>query len=233
MNNNPNDVKQAFAERLHKAMDKNDYPKRGRARVLSQKFGISDKGAGKWLNGDAIPETSKIPMLANFLDVTTEWLLSGKHGSSSKNEDSQGNVIFTDKLLRRIPVLDFVQAGKFREVIYDGSNVLGYTYSDYEGCKPEDIFSVQISGNSMNPRFFENDNIVVDPNLIPQPGDYVVAENGDYEVTFKKYKVTGYDEYGRDIFELVPLNPDFGVLSSTKNNLRIIGVVVRYVQNLR
>jgi len=71
-------VKEEFAKRLHDAMDKKGYPVRGRARVLSKEFHISDKGAGKWLNGEAIPETSKIPILARFLDTTSEWLLSGE-----------------------------------------------------------------------------------------------------------------------------------------------------------
>ncbi len=69
-------VKEDFAKRLHKAMDSKGYPRRGRARILSKEFNISDKGAGKWLNGEAIPETSKIPLLAAFLDINAEWLLS-------------------------------------------------------------------------------------------------------------------------------------------------------------
>lgn len=69
-------VKEDFAKRLHEAMDAKDYPLRGRARILSKEFNISDKGAGKWLNGEAIPETSKIPLLAAFLDINAEWLLS-------------------------------------------------------------------------------------------------------------------------------------------------------------
>ncbi|MFL9510762.1 hypothetical protein ACKEN5_16665 [Acinetobacter baumannii] len=70
-------VKQEFAKRLHKALDAAGYPVRGRARILSREFNISDKGASKWLNGDAIPETSKIPHLAKFLKVNAEWLLTG------------------------------------------------------------------------------------------------------------------------------------------------------------
>lgn len=77
MNNKTDQVKEDFAKRLHEAMDMENYPLRGRARILSKEFGISDKGAGKWLNGDAIPETSKIPLLADFLNVSSEWLLSG------------------------------------------------------------------------------------------------------------------------------------------------------------
>lgn len=78
-------VKEEFAKRLHNAMDKKGYPLRGRARVLSKEFHISDKGAGKWLNGESIPETSKIPHLANFLKVNAEWLLTGKETTAPKN----------------------------------------------------------------------------------------------------------------------------------------------------
>lgn len=81
-------VKEEFAKRLHDAMDKKGYPVRGRARVLSKEFQISDKGAGKWLNGDAIPETSKIPVLASFLDVNAEWLLNGNTPESTPNTET-------------------------------------------------------------------------------------------------------------------------------------------------
>lgn len=84
-------VKEDFARRLHKAMDKKGYPQRGRARILSKKFDISDKGAGKWLNGDAIPETSKIPLLAEFLDINSEWLLSGTGEMSIQTSPSDKN----------------------------------------------------------------------------------------------------------------------------------------------
>lgn len=80
-------VKEEFAKRLHDAMDKKGYPVRGRARVLSKEFQISDKGAGKWLNGDAIPETSKIPVLAAFLGVNAEWLLNGNSHASTPNTE--------------------------------------------------------------------------------------------------------------------------------------------------
>lgn len=70
-------VKEEFAKRLHQGMDSEGYPIRGRARILSRQFSISDKGASKWLNGDAIPETSKIPLIAEFLKINSEWLLSG------------------------------------------------------------------------------------------------------------------------------------------------------------
>jgi transcriptional regulator with XRE-family HTH domain len=77
MKNELEKVKEEFAGRLNLAMDEKGYPVRGRARVLSKEFSVSDKGAGKWINGEAIPETSKIPLIAAFLGINTEWLLSG------------------------------------------------------------------------------------------------------------------------------------------------------------
>jgi len=56
----------------------------------------------------------------------------------------------------------------------------------------------------------------------------VIAQNGSYEATFKKYRVIGYDEYGREEFELVPLNPDYPTLSSRDHKISIIGVMVRH-----
>ncbi|MDH0562872.1 hypothetical protein [Acinetobacter courvalinii] len=87
MNSQVDKVKDEFAKRLHKAMDMAGYPVRGRARILSQKFQISDKGAGKWLNGEAIPETSKIPLLSVFLGISSEWLLTGLGEMTIQNTD--------------------------------------------------------------------------------------------------------------------------------------------------
>lgn len=80
-------IKEQFAQRINQAMDNQNYPIRGRARVLSKEFGVSDKGAGKWLKGEAIPETSKIPLLAEFLGVTAEWLLNGSENSGKTASD--------------------------------------------------------------------------------------------------------------------------------------------------
>lgn len=145
----------------------------------------------------------------------------------------KNNALFETNTLRKIPVLDFVQAGSWREVVYDGINPMGWTYTSYQGINPDEIFSVTVSGLSMSPRFNPNDELVVDPNLSPQPGDFVVACNNDYDVTFKKYRVTGYDENGREQFQLVPLNQDFATLDSKLNNIRIIGIVVSHIQNFR
>lgn len=181
-------------------------------------------------------KTAFLTEIAKELNVDVYWLQTGNGSPSqidSKKKSEFNNALLTEKKLRRIPVLDFVQAGSWREVIYDGISPASYTYSDYEGIKPDDIFCVIVDGLSMSPRFMPRDQLLIDPNLAAQPGDFVIAQNGNYEVTFKKYRVTGYDEEGREQFELVPINSDFAPMDSRTHNISIIGVVVSHIQNFR
>lgn len=204
---------------------------------LAKVVGVSAPAITEWEKDGYLPKAESVDAMAKFFNVSSQFILKGIDNPSVKDYSheitEESNVSYTGKLLRRIPVLDFVQAGAWREVVYDGLNPMGHTYTDYEGSQPSDIFSVTVDGLSMSPRFMPNDQLIIDPNLAPQPGDFVIAQNGDYEVTFKKYRVTGYDELGREHFQLMPLNPDFAPLDSKVNNIRIIGVVVSHIQNFR
>jgi SOS-response transcriptional repressor LexA len=151
--------------------------------------------------------------------------------SQATPESSFSNVRIDTSPLRKIPVLDFVQAGLFHDVGYDGLNPKSETYTTYQNAKPECVFSLEVSGLSMTPEFNPGDKLVVDASLPPYPGCFVIAQNGSHEATFKKYRAIGYDEHGRETFELVPLNPDFPTLNSTQQEIRIIGVVVEHLRS--
>lgn len=140
------------------------------------------------------------------------------------------NVRLIDTPIRKIPLLDFVQAGQFHECGYDGINGLGESYTTYQNSKPECVFSLAVAGLSMSPDFMPGDKLVIDASKTPYPGCFVIAQNGIHEATFKKYRAVGYDEHGRETFELVPLNPDFPSMDSTKQEIRIIGVVVEHLR---
>lgn len=154
-----------------------------------------------------------------------------------ENNDNQAinvrgsNVVPTRNDLRTIPLLDYVQAGLFHDVGYDGINPIGESYTTYQGYKPECVFSLKVEGNSMSPEFKDGDEIVVDASLEAKPGSLVIAQevqHGTARTTFKKYRVIGVNEFGVDIVELVPLNPDFPTLNSNQIEISIIGVVVAH-----
>lgn len=73
----------AFAKRFNLACDRAGIPAKGSGRqtAVATLFQVSQKGARKWLEGEAIPGTKRIPVMARTLGVTAEWLLTGDDGS--------------------------------------------------------------------------------------------------------------------------------------------------------
>ncbi|MDC5305527.1 XRE family transcriptional regulator [Acinetobacter baumannii] len=205
---------------------------------LARAVGVKPPSVSDWLSGKSkTMEGENLLKASKFLGVNPNWLASGTGSPNEINkkeaDEEITNILFKNLNLFKIPVLDYVQAGFWHEVVYDGTTPHSYTYTDYLGANPDSIFSVIVQGNSMEPDFKEGDMLIVDSSLNPKPGCFVIAQNGSYEATFKKYRVLSNDEYGRDIFELVPLNFDYPTLSSKKHDIRIIGVVVRHVRNFK
>ncbi|MFW1807621.1 LexA family protein [Acinetobacter ursingii] len=224
----------SFHERLNQKMQEKGLKPAQIARATKK----SAVAAGKWVHGDSIPKAETLKLLADFLDVSDEWLLYGKEGGqiSNKINLSESNVTFTNTPLKQVPLLDYVQAGLFHEVGYDGINPLGSSWTTYEGARPECVFSLKVEGESMSPTFLPGDEIIVDGSLEAKPGSLVIAQevqHGVARTTFKKYRVIGVNEFGVDVIELVPLNPDFPTLNSTQIEISIIGVVVRHNREIK
>lgn len=74
------DARFKFSERLHLALDTNNIPPKGSGRysVVAKMFHVSQKGARKWLEGEAIPTTKRIQGMSERLNVRGEWLLTGR-----------------------------------------------------------------------------------------------------------------------------------------------------------
>ncbi|KQK42800.1 LexA family transcriptional regulator [Acinetobacter baumannii] len=194
---------------------------------------VSKASVGQWFNGPTKElDGSNLTLASEFLGVNHKWL-AGERAPMLLDKKSDANVVFNNDEISKIPVLDYVQAGLFNSVGYDGVNPIGETYTTYKSAKEKSVFSLTVQGDSMLPDFKPGDLLTIDTALMPQPGSFVVAQNGDYEATFKKYRVIGYDDFGREIFELVPLNPDYPTLSSLNHNISIIGVMVLHMRKYK
>nr|DAE41678.1 MAG TPA: LexA-like protein [Bacteriophage sp.] len=141
---------------------------------------------------------------------------------------------------KKIPILSYVQAGDPN----GGDEVARATAienGDYVFCDEDvsdEAYALIIQGRSMEPDFAEGDKIIIDPTLAPNAGDFVVARRDDplcdsFEITFKKYRLRGYDQHGREIFELIPLNSDYPTYRSDVDHLAVIGVAVEHKRKLR
>lgn len=112
-------------------------------------------------------------VLADFFQVTTDYLLKGSISNTSKHKGF------------RIPVLGRVVAGIPIEAVQE--------ILDYEEITPElaatgDFFALKIRGHSMEPRMMEGDVVIVRQQDDVDSGDIaIVLVNGD-EATVKRIK---------------------------------------------
>lgn len=83
-------------------------------------------------------------------------------------------------------------------------------------------FAMEIEGDSMRPLFRPGDRVVIDPDLHPEPGDFVAA-CADDALYFRKFR-----KRDGSLFELVPLNDDWPLLASNNMEIKILGVMVEH-----
>lgn len=162
------------------------------------------------------------------------WMDTDHTSADEKVPAFDENVRPANPALRPIPVISSVQAGALRdmETPYPLGSGYAVEYTDDDKLSRW-AFGLDVEGQSMMPMFQPGDRIIVDPDLAPNPGDFVVARNGSDQATFKKYRPRGIDSHGEMIFELVPLNDDYPTLRSDTEHLVVIGVVTEFKKKLR
>ena len=135
-----------------------------------------------------------------------------------------------------VPVISYVQAGTLKETIDSFPPGQGLEQITTQLRLGRYSFALRITGESMTPRFQSGDIIIIDPNVSPHAGDFVVAvcedESGKIEraATFKKYRPRNINHNGETVFELTPLNEDYESIRSDELPLKIIGTMVEHRQ---
>lgn len=214
---------------------------------LAKIAGVRQPSVNRWANGaTTMIRTEAAMQICNRLPISLEWLVYGRGDALTQQQTQQppaepSNVEPVRGHMKRIPILSYVEAGnpngvgqiQARQAALDNGD---FIWVDEE--LPDDCFALRVVGHSMEPDFQPGDVLVIDPTIAPIPGDFVVASrlsraSDDLETTFKKYRPRGYDEHGREIFELVPLNDDYPKYDSRIEQLTITGVLVEHRRSYR
>ncbi len=204
---------------------------------LARIAGVKPASVSQWVNGPtkslAIEPATK---LANHFGLNAMWISKGtglmrdlSHSSDtnqslSRAQSEPSNLEQAPGLRGKVPLISFVQAGEFAEVIDNFQPGDGEDWIDVTCPVNRHTFALRIVGDSMDPDFPEGMIIVVEPEMQAEPGDYVVAKNGD-DATFKQLIRDGADWYLRPVNPRYPIKP----LGSS----RIIGVVREAVRRFR
>lgn len=178
--------------------------------------------------------------LARVLGVTAEELEEGKLRRAPAETPpvtpppGYANVRPVTRSRRSVPLLNLVQAGHPKEVVDDYAPGAGMAELDVDADMAAELgpaaFALQIEGDSMEPEFMEGDRVIIDPDVKPRPGDYVVAKlEREQSATFKRYRSRGLDAAGQEMFELVALNPNYlPIQVNGENPGFIVGTMIEH-----
>jgi len=214
----------------------------GGVAAVAAKIGCSSSQYSQWMNGSENSGTGKPrgmrPASARRIEKATGkptgWM------DQLHRVEAQGDVQPFDENVkpapigaRPIPVISSVQAGALADMENPYPPGAGYAYEYSDQDLSAWAFALDVEGTSMMPEFRPGDRIIVDPEISPNPGDFVVAKNGSAQATFKKYRPRGIDAKGNELFELVPLNDDYASLRSDDHKLVVIGVMTEHRKKYR
>jgi SOS-response transcriptional repressor LexA len=213
----------------------------GGVAAVAAKIGCSSSQYSQWMNGSENSGTGKPrgmrPSSARRIEKATgkpEGWMDREHAKAEVPQAFDENVkVAGVGGARPIPVISAIQAGALTDMETPYAPGAGYAYEYTDQDLSEWAFALDVEGLSMMPEFRPGDRIIVDPDISPNPGDFVVAKNGTAQATFKKYRPRGIDAAGNEIFELVPLNDDYPTLRSDDHKLIVIGVMTEHRKKYR
>ncbi|WP_332404509.1 LexA family protein [Vibrio metschnikovii] len=225
MNYDEMDKIKTFADRLNAACNTAGIPVRGRARYIQEHLNekISRVAIRKWLVGEAIPDTKRLPELAAIVSSTVADLLGGPEVMEIKEQYAPFSSMPIKKIkTHTVPILSWVQAGAFcnsetQVLPHDCEMIL---------CPNEHAssrtFALRVVGDSMTAPYGrtypEGTVIFVDPEKVAEPHMRVIAKT-DQGYTFKQLEE---NELGQRY--LKPLNPHHQPIFD--GGIDICGVVI-------
>lgn len=227
--------RQQDAERLRRAWENFKAAAKSKGKKVTQEdvsdaCGWNTQGAfSAYLNGRTPLNLDALIKLSNYFGVPANEispeLAAGLESALVEITDyADNNIEIADfDGLKRVPILTYVQAGNWREAIQMPSDNFIFVSVDVS----PNSFGAYVIGDSMLPDFRDGDLIIIDTQVKPQPTDFVMAEDPE-GITFKKYRSRGINEEGKEVFDLVPLNPDFPIIRSDRSRVEIIGTVVEH-----
>ncbi len=185
---------------------------------FADSLGVSRGAVQQWEKpGGTAPKRANQARVADLLGISVAELVSGV-SAGGRGLDVRSEV----------PLVSSVEAGNY--TVIDNFNLLK-PYDTIPVSVPikRHTYALRVHGDSMvsevGDSFPEGSILVVEPEMTPEPGDYVIALNESNETTFKQLVRDGGDLY------LKPLNTRYPI--KLLGTARVIGVVREFTKRFR
>ncbi|WP_158667279.1 LexA family protein [Vitreoscilla sp. C1] len=200
---------------------------------VAEHFGIKPPSVNSWIKTGRIGKEHIEKLVDYFSDV-----VSPEHFGLERlyNKITESNVEPTNDIQAPIPIICWVAAGCFagitEEILPSVQDRDAWAHTTRKHSA--NAFGLRVRGQSMcdptgRVSFQEGETILVDPEMEPRNGDYVIVRLDDAnEATFKKLVIEGEKKY------LIALNPDWpDRIIEVNENATIVGVVFEKTWRLR
>ena len=185
---------------------------------IARVVGITKQGVARW-DEDTQPRAAKLKTVANLLETTVEWLLTGRgehNNNSGLLSGATQNHIQRGRLVPQVDADDAIVLSNDQRQLLKSKVHTHFPCSDH-------AFAVTVFDRSNTPEYRIGDSIVIDPAVKCVPGDMVFASAGDpaEPKIGKLSNATGK-------LQIVPLNPDWAPIEIDHND--VIGKIVERAQ---
>ncbi|HFL2715764.1 TPA: S24 family peptidase [Legionella pneumophila] len=181
---------------------------------------LSAARISNWEQGTRSPGPLEAKLLADQLSVSASYLLC-------LTDNTQGELIQNlESTTKQIPILSMKEAPHAQDIIGQGEAFSFEKTLVVDGCngsiKSSGLFAVQLEDNSMSPEINPGDIVIIDSQLQPNPGQYVLV----YLTQKKQTVLRRYGEADGCLFQLLP-NSELWATISIKDvkEAQVIGVV--------
>lgn len=190
-------------------------------KVLGERTGLGAARIGNWEQGTRSPGPEEAKLLAGQLGVSASYLLC-------LTDNPQGELIQNvENNLRYIPILSMKEAPHAKEILGQQETYAfekTIVVDDFnKSVKNSVLFAVRIEDNSMRADLYSQDLAIIDGELQPIPGNYVLAYlNQKKQTILRKYgEIDGY------LFQLLANSESWATISIKQpEECELIGVVV-------
>lgn len=179
-------------------------------KAVAEKISVSHVAISQWEKEETLPRGENLLRLAEALGCAPAWLVDGDGPVFTVQNQTQTGMPILEREQISLWLSEANQVEIARRVQTD---------RDYSTAS----FAVLLWDNALSPQCLRGDLLIIDPELAPQPGDLVLALNGDSDYVAGKYRARSQDS-----FELAPLNEDYPLLRSSEQALSVLGTLVEW-----
>ncbi|MCO6410071.1 S24 family peptidase [Hoeflea alexandrii] len=198
----------------------------------SEKAGLSRETLPKLLkNPAAMPGARTLSKLATVLGVTEQWLLTGNDNPEAQplqalRPASAPEPPSRDSMPADVPVMGTAAGSLLSGAFQLQGGVIDRVRRPPALAGARDIYALYIEGTSMEPRYFPGDLVYVNPHKPPRPGDVVIVQETNGDMTTITASIGVLRRRGGGVILLSKHNPPDSEISIRQDRVAAIHKVL-------